>query len=137
VKKLFLFAAFLGLTLVARAQDFSFIVHPDFAETAITSDDMKQVLLGNLTKWRRGTVIKLAVLTEGAVHTKVVRDYTQRTPDQFDKYWKRQVFTGAGILPFQAKSDAEVIAYVAANPGAVGYVATASATDKVRILQLK
>lgn len=137
MKKLFLLAVFLGLTLAARAQEFSFVVHPDFTETAVTADDMKQILLGNLTKWRRGAVVKLAVLTEGPVHTKVIRDFTQRTPDQFDKYWKRQVFIGAGVLPFQAKTDEEIIAYVAANPGAVGYIATSSATDKVKLLKLQ
>jgi ABC-type phosphate transport system substrate-binding protein len=138
MKKIFLVAAlFLGLTVAAKAQDVAFIVHPDLAETGLTADDVKNVLLGNMTKWPHGTVIKLVVLTEGAEHAKVIRDYTQRSPEQFDKFWKRQVFTGAGVMPAQVKTDAEVIAYVAANPGAFGYILKESANPQVKILSVQ
>src|SRR4051812_38281735 len=72
VKKLFFLFALCGLTAFAKAQDVTFVVHPEFAETGLTADDIKQVLLGNLTKWRRGPAVKLVVLTEGPVHTKVI-----------------------------------------------------------------
>ena len=136
MKILFLIAALCGFTAFAKAQDVALVVHPDFAETSVTADDVKQILLGSLAKWRGGQVVKLVVLTDGAVHTKVIRDFTQRTPEQFDKFWKRLVFTGAGTLPAQAKSDAEVIAYVAANPGAIGYVAVGSVSANVQVLSL-
>jgi len=136
--KSFLFcAALLFGVLTVRAQEAVFIVHPDVADPAISADDAKSILLGNLTKWRSGPVIKLIVLTEGSVHEKTIKDYTQRTPDQFDKYWKKKVFTGQGSMPAQAKTDAEVIAYVAANPGALGYVDKTSVTDKVKELPVK
>lgn len=132
--KTLLLLAFLLTAAAGRAQDFAFITHPDTAEKAVSADEVKSILLNNRTKWGSGPVIKLAVLTEGAVHEKVIKDFTQRTPDQFDKYWKKQVFTGAGTMPALMKSDADVVAYVAANPGAFGYVAKGSVTDKVKLL---
>jgi len=134
MKKLLFIAAFLGLTFAARGQDAVFIVHPDLNEGTLTAENVKHILLGNKTKWPHGSVIKLVVLTEGAVLEKVIKDYTQRTPDQFDKFWKKQVFTGVGTMPAQAKTDAEVIAYVAANPGAIGFIAKESVTDKVKVI---
>jgi ABC-type phosphate transport system substrate-binding protein len=137
MKKLFLIAVFFGFALAAKAQDFTFIVHPEVADGSLTTEDVKNVLLGNMTKWRHGAVIKLVVLTEGPIQTEVVRDFTQRTPEQFDKFWKRQVFTGTGIMPAQAKTDAEVITYVAANPGAIGYIAKESTDPRVKILPVQ
>ena len=138
MKRLFLLAlAFTGLALAARAQDAVFITHPNSGDVALSGDDLKAILLGNKTKWDAGGVIKLVVLTEGAVHDKVVRDHTQRSADQFDKYWKKLVFTGKGMPPGTAKTDADVIDYVSKNPGAFGYVAKEGAGDKVKIVTLK
>lgn len=127
----------LGLFAVARAQDVSFIVNPQGADASITADDLKAVLLGNKIKWNGGGVIKLAVLTSGPVHDKVMQDHAQRSADQFDKYWKKLVFTGKGVMPVQGADDAAIIDYVAKNPGALGYVATSSITDRVKALPVQ
>ncbi len=132
--KLFILSLFLGFALAAHAQDTVFIAHLESSDKAITTEDAKSILLGSLTKWRTGPVIKLIVLTDGPVHEHVIKHYTQRTPDQFDKFWKKLIFTGNGIMPAQAKTDAEVVAFVAATPGACGYVAKGSATSAVKVL---
>jgi ABC-type phosphate transport system substrate-binding protein len=111
-----------------------FIAHPSTAESVVSAEDAKNILLGNKTKWGSGANIKLVVLTDGEVHESVVKDHTQRTTDQFDKHWKKLVFTGKGAMPATGKTDADVIAYVAANPGAFGYVAKDSATAQVKVL---
>jgi len=134
MNKIFLLALFLGLGLCARAQDAVFVGHPESTDKSINTDDVKNILLGNLTKWRSGPVIKLCVLTDGPMHEKVIKDNTQRSADQFDKFWIRRVFTGNGAMPAKMKSDAEVIAFVATTPGAFGYVDKASVTDKVRVI---
>lgn len=115
------------LATAAAAADAIFIAHPDAPSTQLPREDVKNILLGNRTKWEAGQVIKLAVLTEGAAHESVMQGILGRTPDQFDKFWKKQVFTGKGVMPVQFKTDAEIVGYVAANPGAFGYV-TAGAT---------
>lgn len=134
--KSFLFiAALFTFSLSAHAQDGVFIINPAVPETAMPVADLKDVLLGNITKWPHGGgVIKLVVLTEGALHAKIIKDYTQRTPEQFDKFWKKKVFTGTGIMPAQLRNEADIVAYVAANPGAIGYVTKGSVSDKVKVL---
>jgi ABC-type phosphate transport system substrate-binding protein len=134
MKHITFLAALFGAALVSRAEDIAFIAHPSLTEKAVTADEVKNILLNNKTKWSSGPAIKLVVLADGALHEKVIKDFAQRTPDQFDKYWKKAVFTGVGSMPNSAKTDADVIAYVAANPGAFGYVAKASVTDKVKVL---
>ena len=139
MKKFLFVAALLMLTLSARAQtDGVFIVNPALTETALTTADIKDILLGNITKWpHAGGVIKLVVLTEGPLHASIIKDYTQRTPEQFDKFWKKRVFTGTGLMPAQLQNEPDIVAYVAANPGAIGYVSNQKVSDKVKVLSLK
>lgn len=134
---LLLAAALLGFALTARAQDAVFVTNTASADASLSADDVKAILLGNKTKWDGGGVIKLVVLTEGALNEKVIRDHTQRSADQFDKYWKKLVFTGKGMPPASAKTDADVIDYVSKNPGSFGYVAKESASDKVKVIAIK
>ena len=136
MKPLLLLGAFFATLVLASAQDVAFIAHPASPDASLTAADVKNILLGTKTNWSSGA-IKLMVQADGAVHAKVIQDFTQRSPDQFDKYWKKQVFTGKGTMPAVGKSDAEVLAFVSSTPGAFGYVARAAATDKVRTLEIK
>lgn len=138
MSRLFLFLALLaGLAVSARADDAVFIVNSQGADASITADDLKSVLLGNKTKWEGGGLIKLAVLTAGPLHDKVVQDNTQRSADQFDKYWKKLVFTGKGFMPMQAADEGALIEYVAKTPGALGYVSASAVTDRVKVISVK
>ncbi|ACB77776.1 hypothetical protein [Opitutus terrae] len=136
MKTLLLMLALAASLGIARGQEVAFVVHPAVAESAVSAADIKNILLGTKTKWSSGP-LRLVVQTDGAVHAKVIQQYAQRSPDQFDKYWKKQVFTGKGTMPAAAKNDAEVIAFVASTPGAFGYLAAASVTDKVKLLEVK
>jgi len=123
--------AFLALAAAgARAADGVFITHPSGPD-AVSKEEIKSILLGNKTKWDSGTLIHLAVLADGSIHDGIVQEYTARSADQFEKYWKKQVFTGKGSAPESLKSDSEMIAYVAKTPGAFGYVGAAGAGVKV------
>jgi ABC-type phosphate transport system substrate-binding protein len=134
---LIIFALLLALVVSARAADEVFIVNPQGADAELSVDNLKAVLLGTKTKWDGGGLIKLAVLTAGPVHDKVIQDHTQRSADQFDKYWKKLVFTGKGFMPMQAADEAALIDYVAKTPGALGYVSAASVTDRVKVIPVK
>jgi ABC-type phosphate transport system substrate-binding protein len=132
-----LILALTAMTLGAKAQEVVLIVNPEVAESSVSSDDVKNILLGNKFKWETAGNIKVVLLTDGPVHEKAIQQFTQRTVDQFDKFWKKQVFTGKGIMPAQVKTDAEVVDYVAKTPGAFGYIARENITDKVKVLPMK
>lgn len=121
---------------VATAADGVFISHPAGPD-AVTREEIKSILLGNKTKWDSGTLIHLAVLADGPVQEGIAQEYTARSADQFEKYWKKQVFTGKGSAPESIKSDADMIAYVAKTPGAFGYVSSAGVGPGVKVLTVK
>lgn len=123
-------------TAAAFAQDVTLIAHPSVSENTLSADDVSNILLGKKTSWSSG-VIKLAVLADGPVHDNMLKAYAQRTADQFDKHWKKLVFTGKGIMPSQFKTEAELLAYVANTPGAFGYVAPGAVTGAVKAITIQ
>lgn len=131
MRLLTLLLAALCLGAVARAEDGVFVVNRDTKVASISAETARNILLGNSVRFDDGSAIRLVVQTAGPVHEEIIRDYTRRSTDQFEKYWKKQVFTGKGIMPTQCASDAEVIDFVSRTPGAFGYVARSSVTSAV------
>jgi ABC-type phosphate transport system substrate-binding protein len=41
-------------------------------------------------------------------------------------YWQQAIFAGKNFPPLEKSNDAEVMAFVAANPNAIGYVSPAA-----------
>ena len=130
-----LICACLAWASVVRAADAVFVVHPDTAVSTLSREDIKNILLGNKTKWDAGGNIKLAVLSTGAAHEAVMQNYAARSADQFEKYWKKLVFTGKGAAPDSFSSEADLLAFVAKTPGAFGYVTAGSAPAGVKVIQ--
>lgn len=126
----------LGVLNTLRAADYILIVHSSVATEAVGKEELKNILLGNKTKWEGGQLIKLAIQAGGVAHEKLVPEITARSADQYEKYLKKQVFTGKGVMPEVAKSDAEMIAYVGKTPGAIGYVGAGTDISGVKALKV-
>ena len=53
-------------------------------------------------------------------------------------YWQKMIFSGREVPPPEKTSSAEVVAYVRANRGAIGYVAADAALGAgVRVLKIE
>jgi len=51
-------------------------------------------------------------------------------------YWQQRVFSGRGVPPPELDGDTEVVRYVSANRGAIGYVSDAASLDGVKMVSL-
>jgi ABC-type phosphate transport system substrate-binding protein len=61
-----------------------------------------------------------------------------RNVNAVETYWQQQVFSGKDTPPDAKASDEEVLAYVKATPGAIGYVsANAAVPSGVKIITIK
>jgi ABC-type phosphate transport system substrate-binding protein len=49
-------------------------------------------------------------------------------------FWLQQVYSGRSTPPAVKATDAEVVAFVLANPGAIGYIAPIAAAGGVKVL---
>jgi ABC-type phosphate transport system substrate-binding protein len=52
------------------------------------------------------------------------------------RYWAQLVFSGRGVPPPELASDDDVIKYVAAHSGAIGYVAPGAALSGVKVVEV-
>ena len=94
----------------------------------LSKDEVKDVFLG-IKSTIGGEVVVLATLKQGDAHEGFLKDVVGKTPSQYLNYWKRQVFTGKGKMPQAFDSEKELLAFVAATKGAVGYAGGAAAAD--------
>src|SRR5512139_3141896 len=114
----------LGLSLSASAQSPSFkvIAHPSVSVDGLRLSEMSQIFMRKTDKWPDGTA---ALPVDQAVSSRVRAAFSeavhQRSAAAVDAFWQKQIFSGRGLPPVTQASDAQVLAFVRANPGAVGY----------------
>ncbi len=51
-------------------------------------------------------------------------------------YWQQAAFSGAGTAPVERSNDAEIIDFVKANAGAVGYISASSEATGVKVISV-
>lgn len=98
--------------------------------SALGKAELEDIFLGKKKTWSDGSTITF-VVQGGAIQDDFLSTYINKTASQFDNYWRKMVFTGTGKAPKSFTSDAEVVGFVTANPGAIGFTAAESSGAKV------
>ena len=110
------------------------IVKADNPQTTISKGKLKNILLGKMKKWGNGDQVVLVTLQSGDRHERFIKKFAGKTAKQFTNYWRKMVFSGKGKMPPAFTSEAALIAFVKANTGAIGYVASETAQDGTKVL---
>jgi ABC-type phosphate transport system substrate-binding protein len=117
---------------------FTVIVNPENTATEVTMQDLTRIYLGKKTLWDSGARISAGMLeTEQPVMRAFIEKDVQRTLDQYRAYWKHMLFSGGGTAPRTFRTPAEVVDFVAREPGAIGIVAGSPAGDRVKVLEVR
>lgn len=123
-----------GLTAAVHA-DVYVIVHRDNPVHALGIDKVASLYLGRSRSFGSG---HFAVLVDQPGHAPVRERFFLRlagmTQPQVNAYWARLSFTGRVTPPEVRVSDAEVVAAVASEPLAIGYVSTPPVDPRVRVV---
>ena len=64
-------------------------------------------------------------------------DVLRKSVNAIKVYWQQEVFSGRDVPPPEKASVREVVAYVQANPGAVGYVPSGTSTSDCKVLEVR
>ena len=116
-------ASSLAVVPSASAAPFTVIVNASVRGKSITRETLTQVFLGRIERWADGrpiTPVDLSVTSE--VRKTFSQDVLGMTVFHVRGHWLRTLASGH-IPPLTRATDEEVIAFVAANPGGIGYVA--------------
>lgn len=121
-----------------RGDGFLLIVHPSNRAVAVNRGFLRDAYLRKLVTWSSGETIRPVDLPRRqGVRDRFTRDVLRKTPAQLRSYWNRQIFTGTGVPPVERSTEAGVIAYVLANPGAVGYLPEGSDPRGAKVIRLR
>jgi hypothetical protein len=127
-------AGFLGCWSAAYAQDVILVANPSVSISEISAADLRAIFLGAKTRFADGSHAVPVILKGGAVHEVFLRKHLGEGPDEFRAQWRKEVFTGEGAMPKACDSEAALLEYVAATPGALGYVSHISPNSHVKAI---
>ncbi len=127
------------LFVIGQAQavaDVAVIANKSLGVDSISAKEAKKIWLSK-TKSMGGTTLKLADLPPGNgarnhFYSKVVK----KSESKLKAYWAKIAFSGKGTPPKTFAADAEVVNWVAATPGAVGYVDSGATDGSVKVLMI-
>lgn len=128
----------LGLTRVVAASgpQFMVIVHPDNPSDGVSRDFLRDAYLKKATTWHGETIRPIDLSSKFPEREHFIRQVIRKTPAQLRSYWNQQVFSGKGVPPPEAASVADVVAYVVANPGAVGYIPVDADPGRAKVIRI-
>ena len=102
----------------------------------ISRDDVRSMYLNQKPKWPSGQRVKLAMLAHGKERDDFLRQFVGKNSARFERYWKRQLFTGKGVPPQTFVRQSALLDYIRRTPGAIGFVEAEVAPTGVFILEL-
>jgi ABC-type phosphate transport system substrate-binding protein len=117
--------ALAGSSLASEDGGFKVIVNPENPVAVVERDFLRDAYLKKSTEWNGGETIRpIDLASRFPAHDRFTEHVIRKTPAQLRTYWNQQIFSGKGVPPPEAESVADVIAYVLAHKGAVGYLPT-------------
>ena len=117
------------------AAEYQVIVNTVNPTDILTKEQLGKMFLKKIVKWDTGTPIvpvdQVPISPVRAVFTKIVHG---KPVSALASYWQQQIFAGREVPPAEKSGDAAVIAFVKANPGAIGYITGGVNAEGVKLL---
>ena len=136
-----LLAGLLALTAdpaPSPAQDFAVIVNVSNPISTLSKDEVAKLFLKKTISWSSGqsaSPVELPVTAK--VRESFAREVLNKSVAQVRSYWQQQIFSGRDVPPPEKPTEDDVLAFVRANPNAIGYVSrTANMGRGVKVVVL-
>jgi ABC-type phosphate transport system substrate-binding protein len=94
----------------------------------ISRKSVQAIFRGESARWTDGTPLRpVDQSVRSDVRAAFTRDVLKDSLQGIQANWMRRIAEGRGMPPPVKPSDSEVLAFVAGNPGALGYVSASTA----------
>lgn len=134
-------AAFLTVapaTVRAQDADVKVIVNSANAVSEMSAGDITGLFLKRTAKFPGGgAATPVDQAKNSATRGTFSRKVLGRPASAVDAYWQQQIFAGGELPPAVKASDDDVVAFVKATPGAIGYVSAGASTAGVKVVTVK
>ncbi len=130
--------AWLVLSVAASAADsYQVVVNSANPVSSLGRREVSALFLRRTSRWGDGTPALPVDGPDGPVREGFSKDVHGRKSAAIRSHWLQVIFSGRGVPPPERASDKEVLAYIEAHPGAIGYVSPSTATGAVKVLKVK
>ena len=130
----FIVGIFLLFPGTGGAEDIVIITNKSVTADTLKEEDVKNIFIGKMTSWSDNQKINFATLpNDDELHKAFLKKFVKRTPAQYARFWKKQIFTGKGKTPKSFQTEQDMVDFVASTKGAIGYVSTSQITDAIKV----
>ena len=113
------------------------IVNAKNSARTIERRTVEEAFLKKRTRWDDDSAILPVDLSQkSTVRERFSHDVLGRDVAAVRRYWAQMVFSGHGVAPPELASEGEVVKYVAAHPGAIGYVSAGTEIAGVKVIEV-
>lgn len=143
MKRLLVSLVFGGLVFgplrsAAEEDAYKIVTYPANPATRISKTEVAAIFLKRAYRWSDGpAVFPVEPRRNSPVREKFSMDFFGKPASAIALYWNQQIFSGKGFPPPEKATDAEIVAYVKATTGSIGYVSPSADVSGVKVLTLK
>jgi ABC-type phosphate transport system substrate-binding protein len=120
------------------ADGYKVIVHPANPVSSLPREQVSRYFLKKATNWKAGgAVAPVDRDRDAAPRAAFSREVLHKSVAEVTAYWQQQFFSGRGVPPAEKRTDADVVAFVTANPGAIGYVAQSAEVGDAKVIEVE
>ncbi|MFP3940568.1 MAG: hypothetical protein ACLF0P_09705 [Thermoanaerobaculia bacterium] len=130
-------AALAGPTVSAQEVELRVIAHPDAPVDRIDTGALSKIFLKKTERWEDGSrIFPVDQVESSPVRQAFSREVHGRSVAAIEAYWQQRIFSGREVPPPEKVSDREVVEFVRATPGAIGYVAAGTPLQGVEAVEV-
>ena len=111
------------LASLAWPADFVIVVHPSVEGSQIRRSVLASIYQKDVVRWGNELrIVPVDQSSQTAVREAFTREVLGESLGEVQKFWEQRLATNRQLPPIPRASDDEVLAFVASNKGAIGYV---------------
>jgi ABC-type phosphate transport system substrate-binding protein len=123
--------------IAMAAGGYKVIVHSSNPATALSRQDVTEYLLKKSTSWPSGLgVAPVDLRKQSTTREELTEEVLHKSIAEVSAYWRQQIFSGRAVPPPEKGTDAEIVGFVEANEGAIGYVSEGADVGDAKVVRL-
>ena len=120
----------------AFGQEYVIVVHKEFKDAAISAKELRRIFLGKAKRWPDGRTVLVAYNCNDVSHEQFSRNLVHKSPGQLNTFWRRSLYSGRSVLPYQADNSEQLLAYLKRNKNAIGYLSRSDLRDPFKEVRI-
>ena len=75
-------------------------------------------------------------MEDSKAHEAFVKEYVEKSKTQYERYWRKMIFTGKGMQPKNFKTVEKMVRYIKGKKGTIGYISSDTPAKGVTIIKV-